>query len=158
MTIQHIINQYQSSNTLVDERVSLVLSSLRTDVVKHLFTNPNRKFALALLENVVNKRKNDHEEGDGDNIMLACYLLGMHGQVDDSLLICQAKNVDFDAFCYVDVQLVVFAGVARTLEHLDTVKTGESAKAIEYIKECSDAGDFDDLEAYFSKEKLPWWI
>jgi hypothetical protein len=158
MTIQNIIDQYKIDNTLTDEQVSIVLADLRTDAVNYLQTNPNRKFAIALLDNVIDKRKNSEEEGNGDNIMFACYLLGIHGQLEDSLLIWQAKNTDFDSYAYVDIQLVVFAGVDKTLRYLDSLKTEESTKAIKYIKDCSDAGDFDELENYFSKEELPWWI
>ena len=158
MTIQNIIDQYKIDSELTDDQVSVVLADLRTDTVNYLLTSPNREFTIALLNKVIEKRKNSEEDGNGDNIMFACYLLGIHGHIEDSLLIWQAKTVDFDSYAYVDIQLVVFAGVDKTLKYFETLKTQESSKAIEYIKGCSDAGDFNDLENYFSKETLPWWI
>ncbi|RZJ36846.1 MAG: hypothetical protein EOO18_07025 [Chryseobacterium sp.] len=88
--------------------------------------------------------------------MLACYILGKHNQIKDCLKIWEAKRIDFDTFCYVDIQLVAFAGVQQTIEYLKTQTLEEAKQALEYVIECSEAGDFEDLETYFNE--TPWFV
>lgn len=90
--------------------------------------------------------------------MYACYLLGLNKKIEDSLLIWKAKNIDFDTYCGIDVQLKVFAGIDKTINYLYSLNTEESLKAASYLEECNETGDFDDIENYYSKEQLPWWI
>ena len=94
----------------------------------------------------------------GDEIMLACYILGLHGQVADCLEIWKAKGVDFDAFCYIDIQLAIFAGVNKTLDYLKSETSDEAQAACKYIQECKEAGDFDTIDTYFNPDNLPWFI
>lgn len=159
MTIQEILIKYKEEGSLTQNQLKLVLENNREAAVNVLRQTPNRSFALELLTLVIESRKKgDHEIGTGDNLMFASYLTGMHNQVEDALQIWKAKCIDFDSICYVDIQLVVFAGVNKTLDYLKGVETAEASKAIEYIKGCQEAGDFEDLDDYFSKEELPWWI
>jgi hypothetical protein len=59
---------------------------------------------------------------------------------------------------WVDVQLVVFAGVDNTIQYLKSLGTTESQKAVEYLEKCEEAGDLDRIEEYFSQDNMPWWI
>ena len=88
--------------------------------------------------------------------MLACYILGKHGQVEDCMKVWETKQIDFDTYCYVDIQLVPFAGIQETIEYLETQNSEEAKKALEYVVACSEAGDFDDLEQYF--KETPWYV
>jgi len=159
MTTNEIINKYNDTGTLTESQVSTILENYRSEAINNLKQVPNRKFALYLLDTVIEyRKKEDYEIGTGDNLMFASYLLGLHNQVEDSLLIWNAKRTDFDSFCYVDIQLVVFAGIKKTLNYLKTIGTDEATKAIDYLKRCQSAGDFEDLETYFSSQHLPWWV
>jgi hypothetical protein len=84
------------------------------------------------------------------------FILGMHGMVEDSLKVWEAKSVDFDTYCGLDIQLVPFAGVAETVSFLQTQRGTEAKKALEYVLACLKAGDFDNLEAYYNE--TPLWI
>lgn len=102
-------------------------------------------------------RKDYRNEISIDDLMLASFILSMHGQVADSLKIWEAKRVDFDSYCGVDIQLVVFTGVDQTIAFLEKQPDSEAKKALEYVIACSKSGDFDELEKYYNSE-LPWWI
>jgi hypothetical protein len=93
-----------------------------------------------------------------ETLMLSAYLLGLHQNVEDCLKIWKSKTTDFDTYCGFDIQLVVFAGVEKTIEYLKTNKSEESEDALKYIKECQKSGDFDEIEDYFSETELPWFI
>lgn len=161
MNISEIINKYSSNLDLSNQDVLEILENdkLRIEIVKYLIEEPNRGFSLKILEKVVEKRKNgNYELGDNENIMFSCYLVGLHNNIEDSLLIWNTKNVDYDTFCGLDVQLVVFGGVDNTLEYLKTINSMESEKASDYLNTCNKAGDFDELDVYFSKSELPYWV
>ena len=159
MTVNTLISTYNKTGKFDKELVKYVLEYGREELISEVASKPNRKFALDLLDKVIEERQNeDYEIGTGDNIMLASYLVGLHKQVEDSLAIWNAKRIDFDSYCYVDIQLVVFAGIDKTLNYLEGSDKEDSTEAIEYIKGCHEAGDFDELEDYFSMKKLPWWV
>ncbi len=90
--------------------------------------------------------------------MLACYIVGLHQQIADCLVIWNAKITDFDTFCAVDIQLAVFAGVAETIAYLETQNADEAKDALKYILKCNTAGDFENLASFYDKRKLPWFI
>ncbi|QHT70599.1 hypothetical protein GXP67_30070 [Rhodocytophaga rosea] len=160
MYAEELISDWNVNRQFSDKQLSSIFenSILKIEVIDYLKVNPNREFAQNFLERVLSKRREGSDIGTGDNIMFASYLLGLHGNVEDSLLIWRAKNVDFDAFCYVDIQLVVFAGVEETIGFFILLNTEESTKAAEYLKQCKDAGNFGDINEYYSAEQLPWWI
>ncbi|WP_028981101.1 hypothetical protein [Sporocytophaga myxococcoides] len=161
MTIKEIEDNFSISSDIDDDQVTQMLNneSLRKEAIEYFITNPNREFARTLLDKIISKRKiADTKIGAEENIMYACYLLGLNEKIEDSLLIWKAKNIDFDTYCGIDVQLMVFAGVDKTLNYLNLLNTEESLKAVSYLKECNEAGDFDNIEKYYSREHLPWWI
>lgn len=103
-------------------------------------------------------RKSYDSDVSGDTIMLACYILGLHNEVEDCIAIWTAKNVDFDAYCYVDIQLAVFAGVKETISFLETQTTDDAVEALIYINKCKAAEDFDALGSYFNPQNMPWFV
>ena len=116
MTIQNIIDSYTDKQVLTDEQITSILSDLRNETVKYVRQNKNRSFSIQLLNQIIAKRKDiDNEIGSIDNIMFSCYLIALCGQLEDSLLVWQAKKVDFDTYCGVDIQLTVFSGVSKTV-------------------------------------------
>jgi phosphatidate phosphatase APP1 len=110
------------------------------------------------LDKFIHIRQDPNGEMPAEDLMFACYILGLHNQIEDSLKIWEAKNADFDTYCGLDIQLVPFAGVKETIEFLKEQTSDEGKKAFEYVSNSSKCGDFDDLEDYFSKETMPWFI
>jgi hypothetical protein len=66
------------------------------------------------------------------------------GKVEDSLLIWQAKCIDFDTFSGMDVQYMCGAGLAETKSHLLHVNASEldASAAYDYLCDCETSGDF----------------
>jgi hypothetical protein len=58
----------------------------------------------------------DADSGCGDVLLACCWLLFMLGHVEDTTLIWQAKNVNFDTHCYIDSVFLVPQGAAVTAE------------------------------------------
>ena len=46
----------------------------------------------------------------------------------------------------------------KYIQFLETIKSIESQKAKDYLNTCNKAGDFDELDVYFSKSELPYWV
>jgi hypothetical protein len=107
----------------------------------------DRMLARYLLEQVMLSYR-DEIWGVDDNLKLCAYLLFRIGNVEDSLLIWQAKSINFDTFCGLDIQLVIGAGKAETLSYLQALASEDAIKAVEYIKKCDKAGDFDEMDRY----------
>ncbi len=158
MTTQKIIDELKQSRNLSKETIQEIEENrnLRLDFVNYFDTNRNRDFALDLLKIFTELRQNPNTGISGDSLMLACYILGKHQQIEDCLKVWEAKRIDFDTYCYVDVQLVVFAGVPETIAYLKTQTSEEARQALEYVVGCSEAGDFDNLEQYFAE--TPWYV
>jgi hypothetical protein len=81
-----------------------------------------------------------------DTLKRCAYLLYRRGHVEDSQLLWEAKNVHFDAYAGLDIQLLIGAGFDATIAYLKGQP--DSAKEIEYLEACQRAGDFDDMESY----------
>lgn len=160
MEIQTLLNNFATHQSFADNEIAAIRTddACREALVDHFRTNRNRPFALALLNKFIQLRK--HPENENyiamEDLMLASFILGMHQQIEDCLKVWEAKNVDFDSFCGVDIQLVPFAGVAETIAYLSTQTGQEADKALEYVLECKKSGDFDDLEEYYKEG--PWFI
>ncbi len=156
-----ILQHFHTENTISDEVVSLIIeddNNLRSKLIYHFYVNKDRDFAISLLDKFISIRKNPAGEMPAENLMLACYILGQHQQIEDCLKIWEAKNIDFDTYCGLDIQLVPFTGVLETITYLEEQNSPESIKALKYVKGCYECGDFDNLDEYFSKNKLPWFI
>lgn len=160
MTIKTILENFHKDTTISDETIDSIQNDneLRIAFVNHFREHKDREFSLALLNAFIAVRQDPSGEMPDENLMFACYILGLHNQIEDSLKIWEAKNADFDTYCGLDIQLVPFAGVKETIDFLKNQTTEEGKKAFDYVSECSKCGDFDSLDEYFSKETLPWWI
>jgi hypothetical protein len=158
MNLQTLLQSFKTSHTFSDDAIIAIRTddTLRADLVQHFRTQRDRPFALALLNRLIELRKDLSNEISMYDLMLASFLIGRHGQVEDSLKIWEAKRVDFDTFCGVDIQLVPFAGVDKTIAFLQTQADDEAKKALEYVLGCAESGDFDDLEEYYNE--TPWWL
>lgn len=91
-----------------------------------------------------------HQESWGlnENIKLCAYLLYRLGYVEDSLLIWKAKSTNFDTGCGVDIQLLVGAGIERTIAYLKKQNSQEAKDAVQYIAEGVESGDFKNLAGW----------
>jgi hypothetical protein len=158
MDVRALIKNFETTNSFSASNILEVRTNkiLRAELVNYFRNHRNRTFALALLNKFTELRKDTLNEISIDDLMLASFILGMHHQVEDSLKIWEAKRVDFDTYCGVDMQLVPFAGVNETIAYLQTQTDTEAQTALEYVAACARSGDFDDLEDYYSG--LPWWV
>jgi hypothetical protein len=160
MQTQDLLANYHNTKTISDHGISHIQKNreLRSELCKYFRTNQDRTFAVDLLNSLIERRKAPEAQISIENLMLGCYVIGLHQQIEDCLLIWKAKNVDFDAYCGVDIQLMAFAGILPTIDYLKTVNSNEAAEALEYFQGCLEEGDFDNLETYFSPDNLLWWI
>lgn len=158
MEIETIIKNFKTRHIFSDHEISAIQTdqTLRAELVNHFRVNRDRTFALALLDTFIELRKEPKNEVSIDDLMLASFIIGMHGKVEDSLKIWEAKTVDFDTYCGVDIQLVPFAGVNETVSFLQAQNDDEAKEALKYVLACSKAGDFEDLEEYYNE--TPWWV
>jgi len=85
----------------------------------------------------------DIDDIDVDDLKDCCVLLFKSGNLDDALLIWDAKESGFDAHCSIDVQLLCGQGLEETKQHLTNLKSPEAEEALEYIIECEETGDFE---------------
>ncbi|NIG54063.1 hypothetical protein [Chitinophaga sp. Cy-1792] len=157
MSIEDFINRYQQTNTLTAAEAKEVCEEpLRQLLFDYFKTHKNRNFALALLNRLIELRKDPDNLVSGDDLMLACYILGQHKQVEDCLLIWKAKRTDFDSYCYIDGQLIAFMGAQPTIDFLKTVNSEEAADALFYTTGCVESGDYDSLDEYYSRNSYYW--
>jgi hypothetical protein len=157
-TIIDIINRFEQTKDINDSDFDLVMNYFRKDIVDYIRINNNRDFAICVLGKAINQRKNENAGFTLEDLQFAAYLLAIHKNVVDSLLIYEAKSTDFDTYCGFDIQLTVGGGVQETLNFLVHYENSEAEKAIDNIKGCQKAGDFDDIEDYYSQTNLPWYI
>ncbi len=149
-----------SFSIMPKEFIALLINDVafRKVLYTYFSKNPNRIFALKILSTLSKFRKGKHISISAELINMACYFVGMHHQIIDSLAIWEAKNIDFDTFIGIDIQLIAFSGVEETLEFLQSQNTEMAQKAYNYTLLASNAGDFDNLNHYFSNVNLPWYI
>jgi hypothetical protein len=160
MTFKKILTAFYKDRTIPDEFIESIEDNreLRIELIDYFRVNDDRDFALQLLNKMVDFRTQKDKGMTSDSIMLACYLLGLHQNVDDCLKIWNAKTTDFDTFCGVDIQLVPFAGVDKTIDYLRGSNCKEAEEALKYVLDCKKSGDFDELDRYYAKESLPWYV
>lgn len=160
MHVEDLVTNYSQTKTMSENDVEQIRTDgeLRSSLCRYFGVNRNREFALDLVNTFIGLRKDPEKGILMDDLMLACYILGLHQQIADCLLIWEAKNVDFDTYCGVDIQLMAFAGVAPTICYLQTLDSEEAQNALKYMTACFNGGDFDNLEYYFSPDNLPWWV
>ncbi len=113
----------------------------------------------------------EHEQHDGlsQHLMICSYLLARHGNVEDCLLIWEAKIANFSTFLGVKDVLLVRAGIDETIcflrnnspRHRRSLRSLlflnppvsksalASAAALKHIEKAFNAGRFVDLEVEF---------
>jgi len=77
-----------------------------------------------------------------DLALLCCVQLFSQGEVEDCLLIWEAKRSSFDLYSYLDVELMCGAGLEATKNYLETCVAPEAAAALAYIRERERSGCF----------------
>lgn len=163
MTLQTLLQEFDQTQTFSRETILAIEKHeyIGGELVQYFLENKNREWAYRFLKSAAEIRNEPYPNGYDIGVgalMLAGYILGLHGNIEDCLELWNAKTVDFDTFCAFDIQLVVFGGVAQTIAYLKQ-QNGETAeKALHYIEECKKAGDFDDLDEYFDRNALPYFI
>ncbi|GKV54480.1 hypothetical protein NCCP2222_04270 [Sporosarcina sp. NCCP-2222] len=70
---------------------------------------------------------------DNDYLKTLCIMLFSIGAVEDSLLIWEAKQKNFDTSCYIDVQLLCGAEYDATLDYLLTAASEEAVETMDYL-------------------------
>ena len=158
MMTEEIINELSQSRKLSKETIEKIEGDrdLRLEMVQYFDKNKNRDFVLEFLRILTGLRKDPNVGISGDSLMLACFILGKHNQIEDCLKVWETKRIDFDTYCYVDIQLVTFLGVQKTIEYLKTQTSDEAKNDLEYVIDCSKAGDFYGLEEYYNQ--IPWYV
>jgi hypothetical protein len=160
MHVENALGQFIADRHPTNDFLSLLEDDrdLRKDLANHFRHQPDRGLALALLAEMITCRNADAINITTETLMLGCYVLGLHQQVEDSLQVWNAKIADFDTFCGLDIQLALFAGADETITYLTKQDSEEAKKALEYILKCQKADDFDDLASYHDRNELPWYI
>lgn len=70
-------------------------------------------------------------DGCGDVLLGCCWLLFMLGDVADSALIWEAKELNFDAYCYIDSVFLVPQGIEATAA---VARTNGLADLADYVE------------------------
>jgi len=158
MSLEAIIDEFERSDSIPTSIIDAIENDpdVRHQLAVYFSKYKNRNFVLALLDTLTFMRKDPGSEVSGDSLMLACYLLGKHGQIEDCMKIWETKTIDFDTYCYIDIQLLPFAGVQKTIDYLKTQTTDDAKRALEYVIASSKANDFKNLEQYY--KETPWFI
>ena len=83
-------------------------------------------------------------EGGEEVLRTLCVQLFSLGVVDDALLIWDAKQSSFDAASGLDVQFLCGAGLQATRDFLARCDSPAAPAALNCLRECEQAGDFED--------------
>jgi len=88
----------------------------------------------------------DNEDSESNEYLKTlCILLFSIGNVQDAINIWKAKSKNFDAGAYIDVQLLVGAGLDETKAYLLSVDDRNAKEAYDYLIKCEKSGDFIDF-------------
>lgn len=74
----------------------------------------NRKEIKELLEYEIN----NYIEGSSEYLRVLCGMLFCIGNVEDNVLIWQAKMINFDVGCMIDIEFLFGAGIKETLDYI----------------------------------------
>jgi hypothetical protein len=97
-----------------------------------------------LSEEITRASQSEEQCEDAERLRLLCVQLFGMGNVEDSLLIWQAKTITFDTFCGLDIQFLCGAGLETTKVFLQASSDLRASDALEYLLECETTGDFLD--------------
>jgi hypothetical protein len=143
-----------SSDSLANEGIADVNELLREQIARVLNKDlqPNDH---ALIRYILLQEMQAHQhvgEEMTENLRRCAYLLYRLGNVEDSILLWKAKNINFDTYCGLDIQFLVGAGLTETLAYLEGKPDIDDL--VEYLLVCRDAGDFAHMEDYNRDIKL----
>lgn len=157
MNASTIMDEFKRHNELSRASVQTILENnpLKLELLSVAREQTTRVFALSLLQWFIRLRKEEQGVGS-DDLVFAAVLIGQHGHVEDCLRIWEAKQCDFDTYCGLDIQAMMFAGVERTIAFLKDQKDEQGKRAMRYVIECREAGDFDHLDTYLQEHKRYW--
>jgi hypothetical protein len=79
------------------------------------FRPADRALVRYLTQFEIEKARAEQVGGTGDVLIACCWLLFMIGQVEDSQLIWEAKELNFDTFCYIDSVFLIPEGIEATV-------------------------------------------
>jgi hypothetical protein len=86
-------------------------------------------------------------EGDTELMKLCCVQLFNSGDLDDALLVWNAKQSSFDAACSIDAALMLGRGIGATMAHLAADPAPSAAAALGYLRELEALGELVDFDA-----------
>lgn len=157
MNAAAIIGEFKLQRELSETSVQHILENgaLKLELLAAAHDLERRALSQWLLRHFILLRKSD-QEVTCDDLVFAALMLGEHRQVEDCLLIWEAKECDFDTYCGLDIQTMVFSGIERTESFLREQKTEQAQRALHYVLDCLKAGDFEDLTNYPKKRKTFW--
>ncbi|QKW23800.1 hypothetical protein HUT16_36060 [Kitasatospora sp. NA04385] len=82
-------------------------------------------------------------EGDTELMRLCCVQLFNGGDLDDALLVWNAKEAGFDAACSIEIELLLGRGLGPTKDHLAAHPAPSAAAALRRLCELEEAGAFE---------------
>ncbi|WP_347065395.1 hypothetical protein [Flavobacterium sp. WV_118_3] len=163
ITLENLLNEFDTTKSFHLETIKAIGNNdtIGGELVDYFIKNKDRDFALQFVESASEARNQPYPNGYDvgvQTLMLASYILGLHQNVEDCLKIWESKTIDFDTMCGFDIQLVVFAGLEKTIDYLKTQKDEVSEQALKYIEDCKKSGDLDDLDEYYAEGELLWFL
>ncbi|GAA1402150.1 hypothetical protein GCM10009639_45330 [Kitasatospora putterlickiae] len=86
-----------------------------------------------------------HAQGRGDTelMKLCCVQLFNSGDLDDALLVWNAREAGFDAACSIDVELLLGHGAEATKAHLAAHPSPAAAAALDRLRTLESTGAFE---------------
>lgn len=98
------------------------------DEVLKLYCLEPKRSSVDEIRNLLMVELSKKEIRDHELLKTLCIQLFAFGCVEDTLLIWRAKRKDFDAGCYIDVQLLCGAGVEDTISYLEELGNLETSQ------------------------------
>lgn len=158
-TVTLLSNFHRDQNISEDTITSIQTDSdLRIDLINYFKINKDRQFAIALLDRFIAIRLQPDGEMPFEDLMLASYILGLHGNIEDCLKIWDAKYADFDTYLGFDTGLMLFADSEKTLDFLKNQPDDNSKKAFAYLSDRLKGAGANELKGYYLNTALPWYV
>ncbi|MGW1278823.1 hypothetical protein ACWD4V_17960 [Streptomyces tsukubensis] len=83
--------------------------------------------------------------GDTELMKLCCVQLFNSGDLDDALLVWNAKESGFDAACSIDIELLLGHGLETTKAHLAAHPSPSARAALDRLRDLESEGAFEDF-------------
>lgn len=156
MDIEKLIQGFDITGVITNETIVELKedSQARRNLCNYFKNCRNRAFSVYLLKRFIELRAYENFELWIEDLMLASYIVGLHGNIEDSLLIVEAKYADFDTYCGMDGELIAFAGLDQTIHFLKNQNSDEAKMALERME----GFDQKEITEYFEEVECIWWI